>query len=218
MLTKLRELIWPVLETGTAEDKAKKEERHRNVLAAVAKTTWKNKDVILEEARRLVLREEERRKTAETKATIYLAVLAAIVPLSLSFVKDLPAYFGSLSDLQVLVFIILLLAAISYLLAAGVWTFRTIQVSVHDRLDVEELIGLDSSSDTELELCRMMLKSVKNNNKYGNEKISKLRMAHAFLIRTFIVFVLVVVYVGLITVYNHFQGFCNYAQGLVDIW
>ena len=215
MLSKLREIIWPVLDLGTDEDRARKEEQHTNDLAAILRTRWKNQGVILEEARRLVLREDERRKTAETKATIYLAVLAAIVPLSLSFVKDLSAYFSTLSHWQIIVLLGLLLVAIAYLFRAGIWIFRTIQVSIHDRVDVKELVELRSASDTELELCRKILTSVMRNNKYGNQKFTKLRMAHAFLLRTFIAFILIIVYVGAITVYNYFDKYCRHVQDLV---
>ena len=192
-------------------------EQHTKNLASIRRARWKNQGVVLEEAGRLVLREDERRKTAETKATIYLAVLAAIVPLSLSFVKDLSAYFNTLSDWQIIVFLLLLLVAIAYLSRAGIWTFRTIQVSIHDRVDVKDLVELRNASDTELELCRKILRSVMKNNKYGNEKFTKLRMAHAFLIRTFIAFILIIVYVGAITVYNHFEKYCLHVQDLVSL-
>ena len=190
---------------GIDQDRKVKKEQHTKDLENIRTTYWENKDVVLEEARRLILREDERRKTAETKATIYLAVLAAIVPLLLSFVKDLSTYFNALSDWQIVLFLLLLFVAIAYLSCAGIWTFRTIRVSIHHRVDVKELVELSDTPDIKLELCRKILVSVMKNNEYGNQKFTSLRMAHAFLLRAFIGFIIIIVYVGVITVYNYFN-------------
>ena len=203
MLTKLRELLWPVLDYGNEQTIQDKQKRHGEILQDIKKAKWQHQDVVLDEARRLVLREDERWKTTDTKATIYLAVLAAIVPLSLSFVKDISGYFGTFQDWQIIVLIALFLSAIVYLLAAGVWTFKTLGVSAHDRVDVEELLELCNTTDTTLTLNAKILKSAMNNRKCTNEKVNKLLMTHAFLWRTFVAFVLLVVYLGSITVYNY---------------
>ena len=215
MLSKLREAIWPVLDAGTDRDGKLRREQNESLLEGIRTANWENKDVVLEEARRLITREDERRKTAETKATIYLAVLAAIVPILLSFVKDLSVYFDTLSDWQIILLLLLLFVAIAYLLCAGIWTFRTIQVSIHHRVDVKELVELSSTPDTVLELCRKILGSVKKNNEYVNQKVTNLRMAHAFLLRTFVGFVIIIVYVGVITVHNYFDKRCLQVQDLV---
>lgn len=203
MLSKLRELPWPILNYGNEESKQENENQHAQVVQDIGKAQWHDKDVILEESRRLVLREDERRKTTDTKATIYLAVLTAIVPLSLSFVADISNYVGSLQGWQILVLIVLFLIGVVYLLAAGAWTFRTLSVSAYDRVDVEELLELSDTTDTTLALNGKLLKSMMNNRKFTNEKINRLLMAHAFLLRTFISFVCLVVYLGAITLYNY---------------
>ncbi len=215
MLSKLREAIWPVLDAETDKNRKLRKEQNESLLEGIRTANWENKDVVLEEARRLTTREDERRRTAETKATIYLAVLAAIVPLLLSFVKDLSVYFNVLSDWQIILLLLLLFVAIAYLLCAGIWTFRTIQVSIHHRVDVKELAELSGTPDTALELCRKILRSVNKNNEYANQKFTNLRMAHAFLLRTFVGFIIIIVYVGVISVYNYFDKRCLQIQDLV---
>ena len=199
-----REFVWPCLDYGSpAQIKARKE--HVNsVVDRISKARWAASGVILEEIRRLAAREDERRKTAETKATIYLAVLAAIVPLSAAFVKDLAAYLEPLYDWQAIVLLTALLLAIAYLLAAGIWTFKTIGVSGYTRVEVERLLRLSGKQDIELALCRDILRSVMKNRAVVNDKVSNLLMAHEFLIRMFITFVFLVVFSAIITVANKF--------------
>ena len=74
---------------------------------------------------------------------------------------------------------------------------------------------LSATPDTVLELCRKILGSVRKNNEYVNQKFTNLRMAHAFLLRTFVGFIIIIVYVGVTTVYNYFDKRCLQAQDLV---
>ena len=209
MLTKLRELLWPILNYGSEATKQATEKRHKEILQDIEAAKWQQQDVVLEEARRLILREDERRKTTDTKATIYLAVLAAIVPLTLSFAKDISIYFSTFQEWQIFVLVGIFFSAIVYLLAAGAWVFRTLGVSSHDRVDVEELLECNGKAEPEHILLGAILKSAMNNRNLTNEKVNRLLMAHAFLLRTFVVFVFLVLYLGSITVYNYLHQHCN---------
>ena len=218
MLSRVRELLWPILDYGSEATKQVKEMRRQEILRGIGQANWQDQDIVLEEARRLVSREDERRRTADTKATIYLAVLAAIVPLLLSFAKDISNYFDALQGWQAIVLVVLFLTAIVYLLGAGAWTFRILSVSTHDRVDVEELLELGGSTDTASTLIRNILVSVMNSRKFTNDKVNRLLMAHAFLVRTFVTFILLVVYLACITVYNYLYESCNFDPGTLDIW
>ena len=212
MLSKFRELIWPILDVGTDDEIRDREQADDKVIDVIGKARWQHNDVILDEARTLALRDDERRKTTDTKATICLAVLAAIVPLSLSFVKDLSDYLDTLLGWQVILLAVLFLIAIVYLLAAGVWTFRTIAVSTHHRVDVDDLVRLSETAETDVELSREILKAVRKNRNVANNKVSKLLMSHEFLLRMFVVFIALVVFLGAITVYNHLYEHCEFVE------
>lgn len=209
MLIKLRELIWPVLTYGSEAAKQKKEERNNKVLQAIGKATWLQPDVVLEEARRLVLREDERRKTTDTKATIYMGVLVAIVPLLLAFSRDVVSYFDILQEWQLVVLIVVFFGATVYLLTVGVWVFRTLSVGAYDRVDIEELLKLSGKDCVSTLLVKSILSSALRNRDFTNEKVSRLLMAHAFLLRAFVAFVVLVVYLGSITVYIYVLGHWN---------
>ncbi|MDE0411539.1 MAG: hypothetical protein OXI37_04910, partial [Gammaproteobacteria bacterium] len=64
-------------------------ESDEKAIDQIERANWKPVDSILEEARQLALSEEDRRKSADTKAAIYLAVLAAVIPLSATLITDL---------------------------------------------------------------------------------------------------------------------------------
>jgi len=206
-----REFVWPCLDYGSSEQIKKRKQHVKDLVEEIAFSRWRATSIILEEIRGLAAREDERRKTAETKATIYLAVLAAIVPLSATIFKDVTEYFDPLSGWQLAVLVVILLLAVAYLLAAGVWTFKTIEVSGYKRVGVEDLLRLKENEEAELALCRELLRTVIENRSVVNDKVSKLLMAHAFLVRMFVVFVLLVVFPGAIAIANRFAVQCSVA-------
>ena len=206
-----REFVWPCLDYGSPEQINKTKQHAEDLVTEIASSRWKGTSIVLEEIRSLAAREDERRRTAETKATIYLAVLAAIVPLSATIFKDLTEYLDPLRGWQMAVLVVILLFAVAYLLAAGVWTFKTIEVSGYRRVGVEDLLRMKQKEETELALCRELLRSVIENRSVVNEKVSKLLMAHAFLVRMFVVYVLLVAFPGAIAIANRFVVECGVA-------
>lgn len=204
-----REFVWPCLDYGPPEQIERTKQHTENLIKEIAVSRWKATSVALEEIRSLAAREDERRKTAETKATIYLAVLAAIVPLSATIFKDLTEYLDPLRDWQMGVLVAILMFALAYLLAAGVWTFRTIKVSGYKRVGVEHLLRVRQKEETELALCRELLRTVIENRSVVNDKVSNLLMAHAFLVRMFVVYVLLVAFPGAIAIADRFVKECG---------
>lgn len=145
-----REFVWPCLDYGPPEQINKTKQHVEDLVGEIAVSRWKATSIVLDEIRSLAAREDERRKTAETKATIYLAVLAAIVPLSATIFKDQTEYLDQAHGWQIAVLAVILLFAVAYLLAAGVWTFRTIAVRGYKRVGVEALVRLKEKEETEL--------------------------------------------------------------------
>ena len=174
-----REFIWPCLEHPS--EQIEKEKQYIDMMEKkIASMSWRSASIVLEEARRLASREDERRKTAETKATIYLAILGAMVPLSAVIVKDLSEYTSSLYSWQAIVLFTNLAFAVAYLLADGWWMLRTIRVTGYVTVDVEKLLALSGNGRPELALIRAILRAAIKNRSVINDKVSSLLMAHHF--------------------------------------
>ena len=195
-MSKYSDIIWPRLDRGSEADRHKLKKSNEKAIGQIERANWKPIDSILEEARRLALSEEERRKSADTKAAIYLAILAAVIPLSATLIKDLPTSFRTFEYWQLVIQIGLFVWTMCYLLAAGIWAFRTIQVSVQHRVDVDELVKLSNQKQVDVALCKEILKSVRNNRDTVNEKISRMIMAHRFLKHMFVSFILFLIWTG----------------------
>jgi len=152
----------------------------------------------MEHARQLNSAENERKQGAETKASLYLAVISAIVPIMGSLVTDFfQQSSNSPGDAFSFVTLAIFILGMAYLLACGVWAFRTLKVSVHSRVDITELLHASSSEDPEQYLVKEMLCAVRRNRDEVNAKITRIRMAHLYLIRTFLSFSLLLLVIVL---------------------
>ena len=76
------DLFWPMLEPPTDEEKRRVAERRLRDLEVIQTgAVTEDLDVLIEEARRLSDLEHERRKTAETKAALYLTFVGVLAPI-----------------------------------------------------------------------------------------------------------------------------------------
>lgn len=201
-MSRLIDFFWPVLERESDERKLELNESFEKDISQIEQAHWDPIDPVIEQARVLALDEDDRRKTAETKASIYLAVLAAIVPLSATIIIGLSDLFSG----WILVFLtILFLVSIAYLARAIFWIFGALQLAETYRVDVNHLTKLKNSEGIKVELCKEILKSVRNNWEVVNDKLTNVKMAHMFIKRMLISFVLLLILAGLLTIYPTFH-------------
>ncbi|WP_312405085.1 hypothetical protein [Brevundimonas sp.] len=183
------DLFWPMLEPPTDDEQRKATEGRKHDLDVIqTAAVSKDLDVLIEEARRLSDLENERRKTAETKAAIYLTfvgvlapILATIAPDALSPDKGWP---------RLAITLALFLAAGAYLLWCGVWALRAIEVQTSSHPDAAELATMWTGADRKVALARELLKCVRLNRPGVNRKVTAIKMAHMFATRAFAMFVL----------------------------
>ena len=126
--------------------------------------------------------EEERRRTAEAKATNLLIVAGALVPLLTYLMSNVQ----SLVIKSTVTYWIMPLIIISgsYLVAVGFWSLRCIRVGGFHKIYTTDLVSLwNSEGNVASSLAKKILKSVRLNQCLINDKISALKMAHAFLFR-----------------------------------
>lgn len=195
-MSRFTDVFWPTLEKPTPVELADDNASEATDIAAARAGAWTlNPELAVEEARRLADLEEDRRRATENKASTYLLFAAAMAAALIPFLPGiLEGKTGSAP--RSLIAFILIVAAL-YLMAAGMWAFRTLRVGAYHRLDVAELTEIWRHEHPRRALIGDILASARMNYRAVNEKVSCIKMAHEFMARSFVAFgILVVVEAG----------------------
>lgn len=214
MICKISEFFWPRLEPETEQEKQELHNELQNMLEEIDSANWKSAGPILEEARILSDREHQRRKSADTKATVYLGILAAVIPLVAAVMEQLLDFIGAPLTWIAIPLHALIIVGILYLLSAGRWAFKAIKVREHYRVGDRSLIDLQHQESIQSGLCKEILTSVRKNLQGTNEKTTYVIMAHHFILRAFVVFSLVILTMGILAIVQllpwHWIGVCKF--------
>ncbi len=195
-MSRFTDFFWPTLEKPTPAEIEEDDTSEAADIAAARMEGWaQSPELALEEARRLADLEEDRRRTTEGKASTYLLFAAAFAAALILFLPGiLEGKTGSAP--RWLIAIILIVAAL-YLMAAGIWAFRTLRVGTYHRLDVAELAEMWRGKNPTRSLIQETFAMARMNYRAVNQKVSCIKMAHEFMARLFVVFgVLVVIEAG----------------------
>ena len=191
-LTDLCQFVWPWLEKHTPQELQALEHRKTRDEARIdALDLRQDPEVALDEARRVADSENERRRGTDQKAATYLPLVAALIPLILTVVSAL--WEKKSGSAPVWINMLLLGLAVAYTASAGRWAFKELQVSVSHELglgDFERAWGAPHPTQT---LARRFLLHTRRNQDGINWKVSCIIMAHAFLLRAFLTFSLLLV-------------------------
>jgi len=181
--------IFPVIEPFGTERAAEMQRRLEADLVAIRASSWSPHDErALDEAQKIANAEAERVKTAESKATTYLAVLAALVPLILTIqAANWEKKSGPAPEWLKLV---LLAVATTYTAAAGFHAFKTLQVSGFHRVSEAHLTSAGRLRHPWRRLARETLIATRLSRDTVNAKVTNIRLTHAHLLRAFAAFVL----------------------------
>lgn len=188
MLKLIRNWLWPRLDPLTSQQAIDQRTLIDRQNEKVEQGIWtKKSDVALEEARRLFDAEQERRRSADNKAGIYLAAITALIPVLSALFPNLWAHKTDkvFTALSLLVF----MCALFYLLRAGLWAFRTIKISGFSQLGPSQIAESWDSENPEEQLAKHLLHSVIDNFSGTNQKLSYIKMTHEYLLRSFFCFV-----------------------------
>ena len=195
-MSRLTDFFWPTLEKPTLAELADEDASEAADIAAARAEGWaESPELALEEAQRLADSEEDRRRATESKASTYLLFAAAFAAALIPFLPGiLEGKTGSAP--RWLIAVILIVAAL-YLIAAGIWAFRTLRVGTYHRLDVAELVQIWRDGNPKRTLTRETFALARMNYRAVNEKVSCIKMAQEFMVRSFVAFgILVVVEAG----------------------
>lgn len=184
-MDRITNYLWPKLSNANSDGQ---EALIRSLVEAVKSGDWsRDSDVALEESRRIFDSESERRRGADTKAGIYLAAVTALIPVLTSL---LPGLRGSethvlLASLSLLTFGV----SVTYLVGAGWWAFKTINVAISYAIGPDDIAKSWETDCPKQELAKRLCRAVIANYDRVNEKISFIKMTHAYLLRSFLCFI-----------------------------
>jgi len=186
------DLFWPTLEKPTDMEKAREasalaRDREQIDQAKISE----DEQMLIDEARRLADSEMDRRKTAETKAAIYLTIVGVLSPILATIAPE--ALEPKSGWPRLVVTLAIFLCAGAYLLRCGLWALHAISVKASTRIDAVDLVRLWALPDRKAALARQLMLCVRLDRAGVNEKVTSIIMAQAFAIRAFALCVLAMV-------------------------
>lgn len=182
MIRGLTDYVWPTLAPMTAaERQSTATELAREVAAIEACSFGTSGGSALEAAKKLAEDEEARRLGAEARASTYLLVIAALIPL-LTYLEG-TVWGQTFGQAPRWLSLTVLGIAILYLLGAGRWAFWTLGVAAYDRIDASDLVAIGGQAQTAFEeaLAKKILVVTRRNRAAVNEKVTGIKMCHLFL-------------------------------------
>ena len=192
ILIVLREFFWPWLEQLTAEENERQKKRREAERARIeALTLSRDGDIALDEARRMADSEAERRRGTDQKAATYLPLVAALIPLILTVVSTL--WENNAGSAPNWLNMLLLGLAVAYTAAAGLWAFRVLKVTISHEAGLGDFELAWKKPHPAREFARRILLYTRLNQDPINWKVSCIKMAHAFLLRAFVTFSLLLI-------------------------
>lgn len=201
------DLVFPYIEELTPAQKAVERQRYDRDIAAIEAADYSANDQrALDEAQKVSATEIERVRTAEGKATTYLAVLAALVPVIITLqAANWEKKAGPAPDAARL---FVLAVATVYVAAAGFHAFKTLQVQGFQRVGEAEIAAAWQTPSPLRKLTRGTLLATRRSRDAVNAKITRIRVTHEHLLRAFGTFVLLL----LLDPLFYAMGFGNAAQ------
>lgn len=180
--------IFPFARPLTADQKDFTQRLDDETKALIASAKWeKSPGSALEQASRIMDAELERRKSAEGKATTYLAVLAALVPVTLSI--EAAEWDQKTGPAPEWVRLTILIIAVIYTGAAGWYAFKALQVSGIHVIGVYDLAKAWQGSNGQQRLAESTAKHIQASHRAINAKVTSIKVTHAHLIRAFFFFI-----------------------------
>lgn len=190
-MTGFRVLDWifPYIEGLTVAQKAVERQRYYFDITAIEATKFTtDNERALDEAQKVAAAEIERVRTAEGKATTYLAVLAALVPVIITLqAANWEKRAGPAPDAARL---LVLAVATIYVAAAGFHAFKALQVQGFQRVGEAEIAAAWQTPNPLRKLTRGTLLATRRSRDAVNAKITRIRVTHEHLLRAFGTFVL----------------------------
>lgn len=185
----LLDWVFPYIEPLDATERAAESQRLSRDIAAIEGVDWSvSVERALDEAQKVAAAEADRVRTAESKATTYLAVLAALVPVIITLqAANWEKKAGPAPDAARLV---VLAVATVYVAAVGYHAFMALQVSGFQRVGEAEIAAAWLTPNPLRKLTRGTLLATRRSRDAVNAKVTRIRVTHEHLLRAFGTFVI----------------------------
>lgn len=206
--------IWPHVKSLTQQELAQNDHAIKNDYSAITKASWgKSPNVFLEELHRMYDEEQERRRTADTKASNYLLVAAALI--------SILTYFGGLlgdtlpsSKMAAIIGYFAtgsIVVAVLYIMGFVWWSFKALKASSYETLGTVDLAKFTKNTTAlaKNNLIISLAKSIRSNQNQTNEKMTFVNLSHLFLFRIFIMFSIIAILQCLISVASKIDADIN---------
>lgn len=193
VLSDIWAVFWPRLNQITQKERFEDNAQKKSDIEAIEGGDWgEESDLAISEAHRILAREDDRRRTAESKAHNLLLFLAALTPLLIYF-----ASFWLEEDLHsVFIFLgaVLLLTAVVYAGCATFWSFRALKVAAYHEVYSVDLVKVWAYSKLiKKRLPIKLLTASRKNQDTVNRKVACIKMAYEFVVRAIYAIALIVV-------------------------
>jgi len=192
------DLIWPTYKSFTKAELEAQKDAISNDFLAISEASWGNSpNLYLEELHRMYDEEQDRRKAADTKASNYLLVAAALI----SILTYLGGLLGeNVFNSKITMWIgfsatTAIILGILYILGFVWWSFKALEASAYTTTGTNDLLGFTKNkpSQAKIELIESIAKSIRSNQDQTNSKITFVNLSHMFLFRIFIMFSIIAV-------------------------
>jgi hypothetical protein len=184
MLRATADFIFPTITPLSSAQKASAVAALETDKDLIEKAEWStDANAAMEQAVRLADAEVDRRKTAESKASTYLAVLAALVPVVLSI--EAAGWEKKVGPAPEWLRLSILGIAIIYTAAAGWNAVRTLQVTGFHALSAREMAQAWSQPKPVPKIVSAILKHTRDSQNAVNQKVTFVKLTHMHLMRAF---------------------------------
>lgn len=190
LTTKILDSVWPYIESPTVSEQTvdtQKETSLRHRIRNLADPADGARSAIfLEAAQKILDYEDGRKSSAESRATAFIAALAALIPL-------MTWALGNTDEAQFVGWVLIAWAAafilsVAYFVAATYWALRAINVANYNVVGVEEIVEIsEHNQNISTELIKRALLSALANRATINKKIAFIKVSQAHFVRGFFV-------------------------------
>lgn len=173
-------VLWPRPEEISREEREVMSEHHANLDARIARLQDIGRNdpaVYLEAARRIADEEDRRRAGAESRATTFIAALAALIPLMTWALGNTgPAVCSP--GWGCLTWTCAFILAVLYFITGAYWALRSLAVANYHVIGVEDIVEI-READKEIfkGLVQQTLLQARRNRDTINEKLTYIRVA-----------------------------------------
>ncbi|PPC94858.1 MAG: hypothetical protein CTY33_02935 [Methylotenera sp.] len=210
----ISELIWPFVKSLTQQEITQNDLAIKDDNSAITKASWgKNPNLFLEELHRMYDEEQERRRAADTKASNYLLVAAALISILTYFggllgdelpsskVAAIIGYFATTA----------IVFAVLYIMGFVWWSFKALKASSYETLGTVDLTKFTKSTSAQAKknLIISLAKSIRSNQDQTNKKMTFVNLSHLFLFRIFIMFSIIAILQCLISIASKINADTN---------